>query len=233
MNLVLQLQQLEVAYDESTVIRDITMEIRPGQIVCLMGRNGVGKTTLIKSIMGLLKAKKGVITYGVDEMTHKTPTYRARRGISYVPQGREIFPQLTVNENIMLGLEARSNSKRTIDQKIYDYFPVLIEMKDRLGGDLSGGQQQQLAIARALVSEPECLLLDEPTEGIQPNIVQDIQNVIRDIKKQNENISILLIEQSFDFAKSVADYFYIIDKGRIVYEGEELIESEVSHHLSV
>jgi urea transport system ATP-binding protein len=230
---MLQLQQLEVAYDESTVIRDITMEIRTGQIVCLMGRNGVGKTTLVKSIMGLLKAKNGAIHYRDEEMTNKTPTVRARKGISYVPQGREIFPQLTVYENIMLGLEAKSKSSKAIDEKIYEYFPVLKEMKDRRGGDLSGGQQQQLAIARALVSEPECLLLDEPTEGIQPNIVQDIQNVIRDIKKQNENISILLVEQSFDFAKSVADYFYIIDKGRIVYEGKELIESEVSHYLSV
>ncbi|ARK32769.1 urea ABC transporter ATP-binding subunit UrtE [Halalkalibacter krulwichiae] len=230
---MLQLQQLEVAYDESTVIRDITMEIRPGQIVCLMGRNGVGKTTLIKSIMGLLKAKSGTITYLKENMTNKTPTVRARKGISYVPQGREIFPQLTVFENIMLGLEARSKSRKEVSEVIYEYFPVLKEMKDRRGGDLSGGQQQQLAIARALVSEPDCLLLDEPTEGIQPNIVQDIQNVIRDIKKQNKNISILLVEQSFDFAKSVADYFYIIDKGRIVYEGETLVEEEVSHYLSV
>jgi urea transport system ATP-binding protein len=230
---MLQLQQLEVAYDESTVIRDITMEVRPGQIVCLMGRNGVGKTTLVKSIMGLLKAKNGTINYNDEEMTSKNPTYRSRKGISYVPQGREIFSQLTVYENILLGLETNPFKKKTVDPKIYEYFPVLKEMKDRRGGDLSGGQQQQLAIARALVSEPKCLLLDEPTEGIQPNIVQDIQGVIRDIKNENDDTSILLVEQSFDFAKSVADYFYIIDKGRIVYKGNELLEEEVNQYLSV
>lgn len=230
---MLCLHQLEVAYEESTVIRDITIEVRPGQIVCLMGRNGVGKTTLIKSIMGLLKLKNGSISYEDEDITAKTPTYRARKGIGFVPQGREIFPQLTVYENILLGLEASGNVKGKINEKIYEYFPVLKEMLNRKGGDLSGGQQQQLAIARALVSEPRCLLLDEPTEGIQPNIVQDIQNVIRDIKSENENTSILLVEQSFDFAKSVADYFYIIDKGRIVYANNDLIESEVSKYLSV
>lgn len=230
---MLQLQQLEVAYDESTVIRDITMEIHPGQVVCLMGRNGVGKTTLVKAIMGLLKAKSGSIHYEDEDITSKNPTYRARKGFGFVPQGREIFPQLTVYENILMGFESTPKSKGIIDEKIYQYFPILKEMKDRRGGDLSGGQQQQLAIARALVANPKCLLLDEPTEGIQPNIVQDIQNVVRDIKANSKDTSILLVEQSFDFAKSVADYFYIIDKGRIVYQGSELIESKVGKHLSV
>ncbi|MFA9457671.1 urea ABC transporter ATP-binding subunit UrtE [Halalkalibacter sp. AB-rgal2] len=231
---MLHIQQLEVAYDDSTVIRDMSLKLYPGQTVCLMGRNGVGKTTFIKAIMGILKTKQGNIHYQGEDVTGKSSTYRARKGLSYVPQGREIFPQLTVYENIMMGFEALSKGRRKeIDERIYRYFPVLQKMRERRGGDLSGGQQQQLAIARALVSEPQCLLLDEPTEGIQPNIVQDIQNVIRDIKEQNKETSILLVEQSFDFAKSVADYFYIIDKGRIVYEGEELIESKVSQYLSV
>ncbi|MCK0470025.1 urea ABC transporter ATP-binding subunit UrtE [Halalkalibacter sp. APA_J-10(15)] len=231
---MLHIQQLEVAYDDSTVIRDMSLKLYPGQTVCLMGRNGVGKTTFIKAIMGILKTKQGNIHYQGEDVTGKSSTYRARKGLSYVPQGREIFPQLTVYENIMMGFEALPKGRRKeIDERIYRYFPVLQKMRERRGGDLSGGQQQQLAIARALVSEPQCLLLDEPTEGIQPNIVQDIQNVIRDIKEQNKETSILLVEQSFDFAKSVADYFYIIDKGRIVYEGEELIESKVSQYLSV
>ncbi|MET3506633.1 urea ABC transporter ATP-binding subunit UrtE [Halalkalibacter oceani] len=230
---MLQLQQLEVAYDDSIVIRDVSLEIKQGQVVCLMGRNGVGKTTIIKTIMGVLANRKGTITYKGEDVTSKNPTYRAKKGFGFVPQGREIFSNLTVYENMLLGLEARSDKKRTIDETIYQYFPVLKEMKDRPGGDLSGGQQQQLAFARALVSEPELLLLDEPTEGIQPNIVEDIQNVIKDIKENQKETSILLVEQSFDFAKSVADYFYIVDKGRIVYEGEELIEEEVSRLLSV
>ncbi|WP_078551516.1 urea ABC transporter ATP-binding subunit UrtE [Bacillus alkalicellulosilyticus] len=230
---MLQLQQLEVAYDESTVIRDISLKVKPGQVVCLMGRNGVGKTTLLKAIMGLLSPKNGSISYEGEDITKKNPTYRSRKGIGYVPQGREIFPMLSVYENILIGLEATGGKIKEIDETIYSYFPILKEMAHRRGGDLSGGQQQQLAIARALVAKPACILLDEPTEGIQPNIVSDIQNVIREIKEKNDNTSILLVEQSFDFAKSVADYFYIVDKGRIVYEGEELVESEVGRFLSV
>ncbi|WP_088103195.1 urea ABC transporter ATP-binding subunit UrtE [Halalkalibacter urbisdiaboli] len=230
---MLQLKQVEVAYDESTVIRDVSMTVKPGQVVCLMGRNGVGKTTLMKAIMGVLTSKNGQIIYEDEEITKKNPTHRAKKGFGYVPQGREIFSHLTVYENILIGLEARNDKKRHVDPVIYDYFPVLKEMKDRRGGDLSGGQQQQLAIARALVSDPKFLLFDEPTEGIQPNIVADIQNVIKDIKQNKKDTSILLIEQSFDFAQSVADYFYIIDKGRVVYEGEELVEEEVSRYLAV
>ncbi len=229
---MLSLQQFEVAYDDSTVIRDVTLKIKQGQVVCLMGRNGVGKSTLLKSIMGLLKLRKGSLYYKDGELTSKNTTYRAKQGIAYVPQGREIFSELTIYENLLLGLEARNDKKKTIDEEIYKYFPVLKEMANRRGGDLSGGQQQQLAIARALVSDPEFLLLDEPTEGIQPNIVNDIQNVIHDLKRK-QSCSILLVEQSFDFATSVADYFYIMDKGRIVYQGEKLIEEEVSQYLSV
>ncbi|WP_017726848.1 urea ABC transporter ATP-binding subunit UrtE [Halalkalibacterium ligniniphilum] len=230
---MLKLSNLEVAYDESTVIRDVSLTVEPGNVVCLMGRNGVGKSTLMKTIMGVLEPRNGSISYKGEEITKKNATYRARKGLGYVPQGREIFPQLTVYENLLLGLEARSKKEEVIDEKIYEYFPVLQEMKDRRGGDLSGGQQQQLSFGRALVTEPNCLLLDEPTEGIQPNIVADIQEVIKDIKRNQQNTSILLVEQSFDFAKSVADYFYVMDKGRIVYEGEELIEEEVNRYLSV
>ncbi|WP_332633387.1 urea ABC transporter ATP-binding subunit UrtE [Halalkalibacter flavus] len=230
---MLKLSKLEVAYDGSTVIRDVSLTVKPGKVVCLMGRNGVGKSTIMKTIMGVLQPVNGTVSYSDEEVTKKNASYRARKGIGYVPQGREIFPQLTIYENLLLGLEARSNSEEKINEKIYQYFPVLKEMKDRRGGDLSGGQQQQLAIARALVAEPSCLLLDEPTEGIQPNIVSDIQEVIKDIKRSQVNTSILLVEQSFDFAKSVADYFYVMDKGRIVYEGEELMEEKVSQYLSV
>ncbi|MCL7748873.1 urea ABC transporter ATP-binding subunit UrtE [Halalkalibacter alkaliphilus] len=230
---MLKLSKLEVAYDGSTVIRDVSLTVEPGKVVCLMGRNGVGKSTIMKTIMGVLQPVNGTVSYSDEEVTKKNASYRARKGIGYVPQGREIFPQLTIYENLLLGLEARSNSEEKINEKIYEYFPVLKEMKDRRGGDLSGGQQQQLAIARALVAEPSCLLLDEPTEGIQPNIVSDIQEVIKDIKRSQVNTSILLVEQSFDFAKSVADYFYVMDKGRIVYEGEDLMEEKVSQYLSV
>ncbi|WP_332696883.1 urea ABC transporter ATP-binding subunit UrtE [Halalkalibacter lacteus] len=230
---MLKLSKLEVAYDGSTVIRDVSLTVEPGKVVCLMGRNGVGKSTIMKTIMGVLQPVNGSISYSGDEVTKKNATYRARKGLGYVPQGREIFPQLTIYENLLLGLEARAKKDEIIDEKIYEYFPVLKEMKDRRGGDLSGGQQQQLAIARTLVAEPSCLLLDEPTEGIQPNIVADIQEVIKDIKRNQVDTSILLVEQSFDFAKSVADYFYVMDKGRIVYEGETLIQEEVNQYLSV
>ncbi|GAB2567142.1 urea ABC transporter ATP-binding subunit UrtE [Gracilibacillus alcaliphilus] len=230
---MLQLQQLEVSYEESIVIRDVSLQVKKGDVVCLMGRNGVGKTTIIKAIMGILQNVKGQIIYQGEEITNKPANYRARKGFGFVPQGRDIFPQLTVYENIILGMEASKNKKQSIDEEIYQYFPVLKEMKDRRGGDLSGGQQQQLAIARALVSKPSLLLLDEPTEGIQPNIVEDIQHVIKEIKQKQSETSILLVEQSFDFAKSVADYFYIVDKGRVVYEGSELIEEQVGQLLSV
>ncbi|MBU8908796.1 urea ABC transporter ATP-binding subunit UrtE [Desertibacillus haloalkaliphilus] len=230
---MLKLSNIEVAYDGSTVIRDVSMNVEEGKVVCLMGRNGVGKSTIIKTIMGVIQPEQGGLSYDGEEVTNRNSTYRARKGLGYVPQGREIFPQLTIYENLLMGLEARTKKEEKIDEKVYEYFPVLEEMKSRRGGDLSGGQQQQLAIARALVSNPSCLLLDEPTEGIQPNIVADIQEVIKDIKRNQEKTSILLVEQSIDFAKSVGDYFYVIDKGRVAYEGEELVEQDVKQYLSV
>jgi urea transport system ATP-binding protein len=232
---MLALQNLEVGYGESMVVRHLKIKVKENQVVCIMGRNGVGKTTLLKAIMGILTPNSGKIIYNDDDITKKSPSYRAKHGIGYVPQGREIFPKLTVYENLLIGLEASGGTKqKSIREDIYEYFPILKEFKKRNGGDLSGGQQQQLAIARALVSNPSFLLLDEPTEGIQPNIVLDIQNVIRDIKEKS-NTSMILVEQNLDYAKSVADYIYVIDHGTIVYEGtvEEINDEEVYRYLSV
>jgi urea transport system ATP-binding protein len=231
---MLSVQQLEAGYGESIILRDVSIKVKQGQVVCIMGRNGVGKTTLVKSIMGVLKAKKGSITYMDDDMTKKPPYKRAKAGIGYVPQGREIFAQLTVKENLLLGLEACREVGTEIPPEAIEKFPVLPTMYERRGGDLSGGQQQQLAFARALASKPDLLLLDEPTEGIQPSIVQDIQDVIRSIKQQGHT-AILLVEQSIDFVKSVADYFYILEKGSVVAEGKisDLDDTVVHKHLVV
>jgi urea transport system ATP-binding protein len=231
---MLSVQRLEAGYGESIILRDISIRVDKGQVVCIMGRNGVGKTTLVKSIMGILKAKKGTISYMDNDMTKKPPYKRAKSGIGYVPQGREIFAQLTVKENLLLGLEACRVVPSEIPPEAIAKFPVLPTMYERRGGDLSGGQQQQLAFARSLASKPELLLLDEPTEGIQPSIVQDIQEVIRSIKKQGHT-AILLVEQSIDFVRSVADYFYILEKGSVAAEGQisELDESMVRQHLVV
>lgn len=229
---MLELKGLESGYGESMVIRNINMKVKEKQVVCIMGRNGVGKTTLLKTIIGILNANKGNIAFKGEDITKKRPSYRAKQGMGFVPQGREIFPKLTVYENLLMGLEAGDN--KVIAEKVYRYFPILKEFKKRNGGDLSGGQQQQLAIARALVSDPSLLLLDEPTEGIQPNIVEEIQTVIRDIK-ENSDTSIILVEQNLDFVKSVADYLYVIDHGAIVYEEavKTIVDSEVYQYLSV
>lgn len=229
---MLKLQELESGYGESMVIRNIEMQVKENQVVCIMGRNGVGKTTLLKTIMGILTPRQGNVTYKEEDITKKRPSYRAQKGIGYVPQGREIFPKLTVYENLLIGLEAGSEKK--IKEDVYDYFPILKEFKKRNGGDLSGGQQQQLAIARALVSNPSFLLLDEPTEGIQPNIVEEIQGVIVDVKK-NYNTSMILVEQDLEFVKNVADYIYVIDHGSIVYEAaaDQIKDEDVYRYLSV
>ncbi|CAG7616201.1 High-affinity branched-chain amino acid transport ATP-binding protein LivF [Paenibacillus solanacearum] len=232
----LTIDKLASGYGESMVLREITMKVRPGQVVCLMGRNGVGKTTLMKTIMGLIKPKNGTIRYGEQELTAAPPYRHARAGIGYVPQGRDIFSQLTVEENLKIGLEAAGGSLRKagIPESVYEKFPVLGQMLKRKGGDLSGGQQQQLAIARALVAEPKLLLLDEPMEGIQPSIVMDIERVIESIKA-NQSMSVLLVEQSLTFATSIADYYYVLDKGMIVAEGTpaSLSEDQVRKHLAV
>ncbi|MEI7025399.1 urea ABC transporter ATP-binding subunit UrtE [Paenibacillus sp. y28] len=231
---MLNIKQLEVGYGESMILRNVNVRLEPGQVVCLMGRNGVGKTTLMKTIMGLLKPKKGEIRFGERDITPLPPDKRAKAGIGYVPQGRDIFAQLTVEENLLLGYEAGLLRKPAIPASIYDMFPVLKEMLHRKGGDLSGGQQQQLAIARALMSEPRVLLLDEPMEGIQPSIVQLIESIIENIKS-NREIAVLLVEQSLEFATRIADYYYVLDRGTIAAEGSssELSEEQVRRHLTV
>jgi urea transport system ATP-binding protein len=232
---MLAVQQLEAGYGESVILRNVTLRVEPGQVVCLLGRNGVGKTTLMKSIMGLLKARKGTVAYNGRELTKAPPGRRAKSGIGYVPQGREIFGQLTVYENILVGLEASREKKlQSIPEEAIAKFPVLPTMYTRRGGDLSGGQQQQLAFARALASKPDLLLLDEPCEGIQPSIVDDIRDVIRSIKADGRT-SILLVEQSLDFVKSVGDYFYVLEKGAIAWEGglEALSDEVIKKYLTV
>lgn len=235
---MLSVEKLEAGYGESIILRGVSLAVEPGQVVCLMGRNGVGKTTLIKSVMGLLKARRGTVSFKGMNVTRKPPGFRARSGIGYVPQGREIFSQLSVKDNLRIGLEASrergSRKARDIPPEAVEKFPVLPTMYERRGGDLSGGQQQQLAFARALIAEPELLVLDEPTEGIQPSIVQDIQDVIRSIKSGGKT-AILLVEQSLDFVRSVGDKFYIMEKGAIVWEGDrdELDDPAVMRYLTV
>jgi urea transport system ATP-binding protein len=199
-----------------------------------MGRNGMGKTTLLKCIMGLLPATNGGITFEDTDLLKRSAEERARLGIGYVPQGREIFPQLTVEENLRVGLGIRKNGARSIPGRIYELFPVLKQMLHRRGGDLSGGQQQQLAIGRALVLEPKLLILDEPTEGIQPNIVHEIGDIILQLNKE-EGLTVLLVEQKLPFARRVASEFCILDKGRKVAGGaiSELSDQFVRAHLSV
>lgn len=234
---MLAVQQLESGYGESVILRNVSLRVKPGQVVCLMGRNGVGKTTLMKSIMGILKAREGTVSYNGVNLTKKAPGLRAKSGIGYVPQGREIFAQLSVYENLLLGLEASRMKKHegdVIPPEAIEKFPVLSAMYERRGGDLSGGQQQQLAFARALASRPEVLLLDEPCEGIQPSIVDDIRDVIRSIKTEGRT-AILLAEQSLDFVRSVGDYFYVLDKGSVAWEGdlEGLNDDVIKKYLTV
>lgn len=216
------------------VLRGVSLKIEPGQVVCLLGRNGVGKTTLLKSLMGLLKAQNGSVSFENNDLTKASPDKRARAGIAYVPQGREVFPSLTVSENLDLGLEARHDNLKQIPAEIFEMFPVLREFLPRKAGALSGGQQQQLAIGRALASSPRLLLLDEPMEGIQPNVVSQIEDAIHLLKKRGD-IAVLLVEQSLDFATTVADYTYILDHGKVVLEGkpEELTPEIVKTHLTL
>ena len=231
---MLNVSGLDVFYGESHILRGVDMVVPPGKVVCLMGRNGVGKTTLLKAVAGALPARRGSVTYYGDDIT-KTPSHlRARGGIAHVPQGREIFPRLTIYENLLIGLEARTDRMRETPEFVFELFPALKSMLTRRGGDLSGGQQQQLAIARALVSEPRLLLLDEPTEGIQPSIIQEIEAVIQRIRDAGTT-AVLLVEQYLDFARSLGDTYYIMDRGSIVAEGEtrNLTDEVVKTHLTV
>jgi urea transport system ATP-binding protein len=231
---MLRIERLNVYYGESHILRDVDLEVPPGKIVCLMGRNGVGKTTLLKTVMGLLAARSGRLLLGDREITREQPFRRARLGVGYAPQGREIFPQLSIHENLLIGLDGCRNGDRTIPEEIFELFPVLREMLKRKGGDLSGGQQQQLAIARALVARPTLLLLDEPTEGIQPSIIQEIERAIRRLRERG-TVGILLVEQYLDFAQRLADAFAVMEKGEIVKRGPiaELTPDVIRRHLAV
>jgi urea transport system ATP-binding protein len=215
---MLQVNTLSVAYGETQVLRGVSLEVRPGELVCLMGRNGVGKTTLLKSVMGLLRPRSGQVEFDGRDLTRASPDVRARAGIGYVPQGREIFPHLTVLENLQVGLLANPERPKAVPEEVYDYFPALKTMLNRKGGVLSGGQQQQLAIARALVANPKLLVLDEPTEGIQPSIIELIGRVLETLRAAGR-VAVLLVEQYFEFALELADRCYVMEKGAIVMEG--------------
>ncbi len=231
---MLATENLSFSYGAVQTLNNVSMTMLPSQITCVMGRNGVGKTTLMRNIMGSLKSTRGNITLGGTSISHLPPNQRARAGIAHVAQGRQIFPRLTVEENLRVGLEARPDRGKVIPPYVYDMFPILTSMSKRMGGDLSGGQQQQLAIARALVGDPKVLLLDEPTEGIQPNIIQQIGEVLRKLVTEM-GMTIVLVEQYLDFVREFGNMFYIMNRGRVVAEGRttELNHDIVSRHLSV
>lgn len=231
---MLAVKALNQFYGGSHTLWDVDLTVNSGSRMCLLGRNGMGKTTLLKCIMGLQPISSGTMTFEGIDLAKCPAEERARLGIGYVPQGREIFPQLTVEENLRVGLGIRPNGPREIPPRIFDLFPALKKMLNRRGGDLSGGQQQQLAIGRALVLEPKLLILDEPTEGIQPNIVHEIGDIVLRLNKE-QGLTVLLVEQKLPFARRVASEFSILDKGRRVAAGAigELTDQVVSAHLSV
>ena len=256
---MLSLSNVRVSYDGSRILRDVNLTVAPGEVVCLMGRNGVGKTTTLKAITGLVKLDSGSVKLGEAEFAGQRPEFRARGGLGYVPQGRDIFPNLTVWENLRIGAVAQGRKLNGEVDRVFALFPVLKEMTQRKGGVLSGGQQQQLAIGRALLTNPRVLLLDEPTEGIQPNIIDQIGETIKKLRahglgaepdaekrvdeigdaikllKKEGQIGILLVEQYLDFCVEVGDRFYILDRGAVVAQGAipELSNEIVKQHLTV
>jgi urea transport system ATP-binding protein len=229
---MLTVQDLHVAYGQSEVLHGLDFRIAPGEIVAIMGRNGMGKTTLMKALMGVVPTKSGHVTVGSDEITGLKSYERVAKGVAYVPQGRMIFSTMTVKENIETGLTTTGES--AVPESIYELFPVLLEMKGRRGGNLSGGQQQQLAIARALASKPKVLLLDEPTEGIQPSIIRDMARTLKRIRDER-GLSIVVSEQVLSFALDIADRILVIENGEIVHEEDRdaVDEAKISSFLSV
>ncbi|WP_225895343.1 urea ABC transporter ATP-binding subunit UrtE [Leptolyngbya sp. NIES-2104] len=231
---LLELTDVTVSYDQTPVLFGVNMTIEQGEIACILGRNGVGKTTLLRSVIGLNKVMSGNIVFDADEIT-KIPTFkRARYGIAYIPQGREIIPYLSVLDNLKLGMSAVGKKRRKIPDEIFEFFPMLKQHLNRQGGLLSGGQQQQLAIARGLLSNPKIMLLDEPTEGIQPSIVQEIEETLKRINCE-KGITVVVVEQKIDFARQLAQKFFIMEKGAIVANGEtsELTDALVHQYLAV
>ena len=231
---MLEIRNLSFSYGSIQTLRGVNMTMTKGRMTCVMGRNGVGKTTLMKNIMGILRPSSGSVVMDDVDLTGLPANRCARAGLSLVPQGRQIFPKLTVEENLRVGLQARTDGGRTIPEEIYELFPVLKDTAKRMGGDLSGGMQQQLAIGRALVGQPKVLLLDEPTEGIQPNIIQQIGKVLQSLITERE-IIVVLVEQYVDFVKEFGHQFYIMNRGQVAAEGttSELTADLVHAHLSV
>ena len=231
---MLKVEDVDLHYGAAQVLRGVNLEVRKGEVTSLMGRNGVGKTTLLRAIAGHHPVSAGLIEWDGQTLNGLPPYERARRGIALVPQGREIFPLLTVAENLQTGLAPLKGDDRQIDDEIFTLFPVLKSMLRRRGGDLSGGQQQQLAIGRALAMRPHLLVLDEPTEGIQPSIIKDIGRAIDYLRKKGE-MAILLVEQYFEFARDLADRYAVMERGQIVMSGArtDMIETDVRRRLSV
>lgn len=231
---MLHVQNIDLAYGAAPVLRNVTLVSHPGKVACVLGRNGVGKTSLLRAITGQQPISRGKITLDNQDISRLPGYERARRGIGFVPQGREIFPLLTVKENLETGLAPLKGRHRTIPEEIFDLFPVLKDMLYRRGGDLSGGQQQQLAIGRALVMRPKLLVLDEPTEGIQPSIIKDIGRAIGYLRSQGE-MAILLVEQYFDFARELADTFVVLERGEVVMAGtgKDLAGDDVRNRIAI
>lgn len=230
---ILEAVNLYSYYGKSPVLQDVSFKIEKGEILSILGRNGVGKTTLLKTVMGLTDKATGGLMFEGQDILGKQTSERAKLGIGYIPQGREVIPRFTVRENIVMGTYARTDGKREIPKYLFDLFPILREFLNRRGGDLSGGQQQQLAIARALAMEPKILILDEPTEGIQPNVVKQIEEAIVHLNR-DWGISIILVEQNIPFARQASDRFIVMDNGKIVMTGDkkDLTDEVVEKHLT-
>lgn len=231
---MLEARDINLYYGASHILRGADISAERGRITCLLGRNGVGKTSMLRGLTGHVPIRSGTVTWDGECIVRMAPHVRARRGIGYVPQGRDVFGQLSVEENLMTGFACLPRREAKIPDEVFELFPVLADMLGRRGGDLSGGQQQQLAIGRALVTKPQLLVLDEPTEGIQPSIIKDIERVIRLLASRGD-MAILLVEQYYEFARDLADDVAVMDRGEIVLSGpiKDLAESEIRRHLTV